>query len=877
MHLSFLDFGRAAWRVFLQRQNNPFRLARPRVLTMCSSSGRRAAEGHAPGGRPAGDLDEAGGRHGIVLRHCAKAVPILAALGLLLAMDAQSEINAPGAPAYFETRVRPLFIDKCVRCHGADKQKNNLRLDTREGMLTGGDGGPAVIPHDSAESLVMKAVRYEDLEMPPDDPLSTEEIAHLTNWIDAGAPWPDHDAPLRTTASPSFNEDDRAWWAFQPVVMPDIPVTEGDNWSDNPIDQFVYSRLADENLKPAPRASRINLVRRLYFDLVGLPPTPEEIAAFLADESAEPWENLVDQLLDDPRYGEHWGRFWLDLVRYAESDGWNKDSYRPDIWRYRDYVVKSFNDDKPYPGFVREQLAGDEISGDDPANRVATGFLRLGIYEYNQRDARGQWNDTMNEITDVTADVFLGMSVSCSRCHDHKFDPIPQTDYYGLRAFFEPLIWRDDLPAATKVDQAAWREKQDAWDGTAADVNARIDALCEPYYARKWKDTIDKFPLEIQDCFYKPVEERNSWEDQMAYLVARQFYEEGTPALKSMSKEDEAQLASLEEERAAFDALKPAPLPKTMCVTDFPGDPSPTFVPGKDDAPVTPHFLSILSDVAPAIPDLPGSTGRRTALAEWITREDNPLTTRLIVNRVWQQHFGVGLVSTASDFGRLGQPPTHPDLLDWLTANYIANGWSMKYLHRMILLSATWRQSTEHPRAADCLVKDPGEQLLWRSRARRLTAEGVRDAMLSASGELDSTVGGASVKSEVPRRALYVQSFRNAPNALLQAFDATSGLTSVAQRSRTITPTQALLMLNGEYTLERAGKLADRVLDMNPDNMDEALSVALMLTWGRSPSPEELSQARDFVDVENGETTSRDRVVDFCHVLLNSNEFLHID
>ncbi|MCA9437370.1 MAG: DUF1549 domain-containing protein, partial [Candidatus Omnitrophica bacterium] len=308
------------------------------------------------------------------------------------------------------------------------------------------------------------------------------------------------------------------WWAIQPLDRPDIPTVQNDRWSRNPIDRFVLQRLTDKGLTPAPEADRVQLVRRLFFDLMGMPPTPREIDDFLNDSSPEAWEHLVDRLLDDPRYGEHWARFWLDLVRYAESDGWNKDSYRPNIWRYRDYVVDSFNGDKPYPQFVREQLAGDEMPGDDPEKIIATGFLRLGIYEYNQRDARNHWNDIMNEMTDVTGDVFLGVSMSCSRCHNHKFDPITQKDYFGLRAFFEPVIWRDDVPGVTEAGHEKWRKQQEKWEDATTSIRAEIDALCQPYYDRKWKETVDKFPLDIQACFNKPVEERTSWEHQMAYL-----------------------------------------------------------------------------------------------------------------------------------------------------------------------------------------------------------------------------------------------------------------------------------------------------------------------------------------------------------------------
>lgn len=790
----------------------------------------------------------------------------------------------PHAAAYFEQYIRPVLAENCVKCHGPAKQKGGLRLDTRDAMLQGGKTGPAVAPGKTAESLVIAAIRYHDLEMPPDAPLPEADISRLEQWVAAGAPWPEHAAALREATS-KITAGDRAWWAFQPLAMPDVPAVEGDTWSRNPIDRFVYRRLREHDMEPAPQAGKAVLVRRLYFDLTGLPPSPEEIDRFVNDPAPDAWEHLVDRLLDDPRYGEHWARFWLDLVRYAESDGWNQDAYRPQIWRYRDYVVDAFNRDEPYPAFVRAQLAGDEIPEDNPAAITATGYLRLSIYEYNQRDAKGHWNDIMNEITDVTGNVFLGLSMSCSRCHDHKFDPIPQTDYFSLRAFFEPLVWKDNVTAATGAQKAAWAKENMAWEEATADIRARIGALCEPVHAAKWESTVDKFPLDIQACFRKPEAERTSWENQMAYLVARQFTDEGGGPLAGMKKEDKETLAALEKELAAFDDRKPKPLPAVMAAVDFPGTISPTVVPGDPErTPVEPRFLAVLASNPvggqPALPDLPQSTGRRTALAEWIGRPDNPLTTRVIANRIWQQHFGEGIVPSSSDFGHLGQPPTHPELLDWLTAAFVEQGWQFKRLHKLILMSAAWQQSAAHPRAADYEARDPGEALLWRSRIRRLSAEELRDAMLAASGELDGRVGGPSVDAKTPRRGLYVKRMRNTPEAFLHAFDVADGLTSVSQRNTTTTPTQALLLINGDYTLGRAAKLAERIRDGEFETRQDALVYAFRLAWAREPTAEELGQAMRYAgsgaDPESP-VLGHEKLIALCHVLLNSNEFMYVD
>jgi len=788
------------------------------------------------------------------------------------------------ATAHFEQHIRPLLVTKCVKCHGEKKQEGKLRLDSREAMLRGGESGPSVVPGEIAESLLIEAIKYESFEMPPTGQLSAKDIAQFEQWIAAGAVWPESAGTLRE-GSGAIAPSDREWWAFQPLVKPEVPADANDNWSRNEIDRFVFARLAEKGMHAAPQADRNTLVRRSYFDLLGLPPTPDEIDAFVNDESPEAWEKLIDRLLDDERYGEHWARYWLDLVRFAESDGWNQDAFRPNLWRYRDYVIHSFNKDKPYPEFVRQQLAGDEIQEDNPENLAAAGYLRLGIYEYNQRDARGHWNDIMNEMTDVTADVFLGMGMACARCHDHKFDPLLQVDYFKLRAFFEPISWRDDIAGATQAEQVEYRKQLAVWEEATKEIRDQIEAIVGPYHDRKWNSTAEKFPLDIQACFYKPVEERTSWENQMAYLVTRQFYEEGGGPLSGIKKEDKEKYDALNKELAAFDNIKPKPLPELTTATDFAGTPAPTVIPDSgDDTPIEPGFLAVLSEQpvgeSPSFPQLPQSTGRRTALAEWIGRADNPLTTRVIVNRIWQEHFGQGIVSTANDFGHLGQLPTHPALLDWLTVTFIEDGWSIKRLHKRILMSETWQQSAYHPQAAEYQEKDPAESLLWRSRVRRLKAEQIRDAMLAISGELQSKVGGSSVDAKTPRRSLYVKSFRNTPDTFLAAFDVANGLKSVAERNSTTTPTQSLMMINGDYALGRAQKLAEQLAKNKFTTPDEMLRHAFRLAWGRFPADSELSSAHQFIAAATAEdqwTFDRDRLVDFCHVLLNSNEFLYVD
>lgn len=799
-------------------------------------------------------------------------VPLVLVLGSARGNTADTPTKAD---LHFEQAIRPLLVAKCLKCHGEKKQEGDLRLDSREAILKGGESGAAMVPGKPEESLLIEAIKYESFEMPPTGQLAAKDIQNFERWIREDAAWPKNIGRLREGAV-QITDSDKEWWAFQPVIKPEVPHQEGDNWSTNPIDRFIFHRLDQKGMKPAPRAERLTLIRRLYFDLIGLPPTPGEIEAFLKEDSPQAWENLIDKLLEDPRYGEHWARHWLDVVRFAESDGWNQDKFRPHLWRYRDYVINAFNNDKPYPEFVRQQLAGDEMPGDDPANLAAVGFLRLGIYEYNQRDARSHWDDIMNEITDVTGDVFLGMGMACARCHDHKFDPLLQRDYFKLRAFFEPLIWRDDIPYATVAQQKEYEKQLAVWEAKTVEVRKKIDALLKPYHDKKWKSTVAKFPLDIQAAFYKPEEERNSWEQQMTYLISRQFEEEGGGPLKSIKKEDKAKYDALKKELAKLDGMKPKPLPQVMTVTDFWGQASDTVIPNvNENAKVQPGFLTVLGNEQPRLSVGSHTTGRRTALAEWVGNPDNPLTTRVIVNRIWQYHFGQGIAPTSSDFGHLGQKPTHPELLDWLTRTYVENGWSMKKLHKLILLSSTWRQSADHPKANAYQQKDPAEELMWRARIHRLSAEQIRDAMLQASGELQAQVGGSSVSGSTPRRGLYVKAIRNTPDSFLASFDMANGLKSVPERNTTTTPTQSLMMINGSYTLARGKKFADR-LRKKKLTPEKTLETATQITWGRKPTPEEIKATRTFVygtdDKENGSN-----LTDFCHVLFNSNEFLYVD
>ena len=549
---------------------------------------------------------------------------------------------------FFEERVRPVLAEHCYGCHGAEKQSGDLRVDSLAGMLAGGSSGAALIPGKPDESLLIEAIRYDSYEMPPDGQLPEEQIAAIERWVASGAAWPGHDAAVREPASlAKITAEDRGYWAFQPIGDPSPPDVDGDDWCRNDVDRFLFRKLTDAGLRPAPPADRRTLIRRLTFDLTGLPPQPEQVVDFLADERPDAYERLVDRLLDTPAYGERWARHWLDLVRFAESDGYRQDAFRSHAWRYRDYVIRAFNEDKPYDRFVIEQLAGDEIAPHEPDALAATSFLRHWIYEYNQRDVRTQWDNILTDVTNVTGEVFLGLGFGCARCHDHKFDPILRDDYFRLKAFFTPMLPRDDLPFASATQ---WREHQTqlaVWQDATRDVRSQIEALERPLIEQARKAAADKFPPDIRPMLAKPPEQRSPLEHQLAELANRQAATEIAKVDFAKRLEDAARerWQQLQEELSESDHLKPATLPPAFTVTDVGPEAPATTVPGdRRERDIAPGFLAVLDSQPPQIVPPPDgkSTGRRTALARWLTSPENPLTARVIVNRVWQQHFGDG-------------------------------------------------------------------------------------------------------------------------------------------------------------------------------------------------------------------------------------------
>ncbi|QGJ70792.1 Planctomycete cytochrome C [Planctomycetales bacterium 10988] len=820
---------------------------------------------------------------------------------------AEAEKISPEAAKFFEERIRPILAESCYKCHGEEKQKGELRVDGLATLLLGGESTlPAIVPGSPDESLLIEAIRYESYEMPPNGKLKEEQIEDFVKWVEMGAPWPgahsaDHPVAQRKE---KITDEDRDFWSFQPIAHPAVPKIPSQElnrrgidptWPKNDIDAFILEKQFEVGLTPAPVAEKLTLLRRAKYDLTGLPPTPEEMEEFLADDSDDAYERLIDRLLASPQYGERWARHWLDIVRYAESDGFNQDAYRPNAWHYRDYVIKSFNEDKPYDQFVREQLAGDELAPDDLDALAATGFLRAGIYEYNQRDIKNHWSEILNEMTDVTADVFLGLGMGCARCHDHKFDPLLQKDYYQLQSFFSGVYGVDDYPLATEEELTTYREALAVWEEKTADIQAKIDELETAQLEKSDKASIIKFTPDLQAMYFKAPEDRTAYEHQMADLIHRQVLD-GRNKVKSkfastLKGEKLEQWKTLKAELAKFDKEKPKPLPTARVIQEVLPKAPQTVIPGaRASEPVEPGFLAVMQGdrfpeylTSPGkITPLPQSTGRRSRLAEWITQEEHPLTTRVIVNRLWQCHFGTGLVATTSDFGRLGEPPSHPELLDWLARKFVEDGWSLKAMHRRMMTSATYRQTALRVDVALAEELDPANRLLWKQPIRRLDAEQIRDTMLIASGELRQEFGGPSVSVATPRRSVYLQIKRNRRDYFLEVFDWPDGLTSTAKRNTTTTANQALLMINGDYVLGRAKKMAERLLKEKDRSSAERIDLAYRLLWGRAASPQEIAATEGFLEKQQTLATDQDKSeltawTDFCHVLLNSNAFLYCD
>ena len=723
----------------------------------------------------------------------------------------------------------------------------------------------------------------------------------------------------KATGDALFEDFQRNHWAFQPVTTPEIPATG----NGNPIDAFVSARLQEKGVQPASRADKVTLIRRATFDLHGLPPAPAEVEAFLDDASPQAFARVVDRLLASPRYGETWARHWLDLARFAESEGFKSDETRPNAWRYRDYVIDSLNADKPYDRFVQEQVAGDELWPASPEARIGTGFNRHYADESNAAILMQRRQEILLDITDTVGSVFLGLTYGCAKCHDHKFDPILQADYYRLQAFFTNVSNDDEIHLLSKAERADREQRQVAWEEATRAIRAEMDELLDAKRAEAFETQVNRRSPETQAAFNKPAAERTMYER----LLFRQHmwqmrYHNDARLANGLKDEAKARYKELEAELAAFDHLKPAKLPVGIGIRELGSEVPKTHVLSFANyaAPleeVQPGFLTLL-DPSPAAyaPALDGrSSGRRTALARWLTSPDNPLTARVMVNRVWHYHFGQGIVRTPSDFGLMGERPTHPELLDWLASDFVRNGWSLKRLHRQIMTSDAYQRSSAHREQA--AAADPQNRLMWRFPPQRLSGEVIRDSMLAVSGRLNGNVGGPSVYPALPagaaeprggwdvpesahdqdRRSVYVFVRRNSRYPMLESLDMPDTHESCARRSTTTTAPQALALLNSQHTLHWAGGLAGRILAEAGADRDGQIREGFRLVYNRVPDAWEKDTVLTFFETQGRIIAERvaagerlllpdtipdgmspseaAAVVDFSHMLLNSNEFVY--
>jgi mono/diheme cytochrome c family protein len=812
------------------------------------------------------------------------------ALGLALTLAgplARAAEPTPEAVAFFEKEVRPLFAERCQKCHGPKKQESGLRLDSREAMLRGGSNGPAVVPGQPDRSLLLAAVRHQgDLRMPPNGKLRDDQVAALAKWVALGAPWPGG-AAAATRGGP-ITAEERRFWSFQPVSQPTVPGVRDAAWPLTTVDSFVLARLEAEGLRPVGPADRRTLLRRVTFDLTGLPPTPEEIRAFLDDDSPDAFDRVVERLLGSKHYGERWGRHWLDVARYADTAGDGADYPVREAYRYRNYVIDAFNGDKPYDEFLREQIAGDILAREGLARGepqakyaervIATGYLAVGKrfgYNLNPEFQHLDIADTQETL----GRSVLGLSLGCARCHDHKFDPVSTADYYALYGIFasskftfpggEELKRPQQLVPLLPPDQAEAREQ--ARRGELARLDAELKRLADQRGVRCAAAGVAATPfaaaVTLADLRVRLPQldaEMASLAKRRAEVAERELYEvaygvsEGTPADVPIQKRGEP---------------------------DRPG-------------PVVPRrFLEILGgDPLPA-----GATGSgRRELADWLTRPTNPLTARVIVNRVWQHHFGRGLVATPSDFGARGEPPTHPELLDYLAGRFMAEGWSIKSLHRLILRSRVYQlASTDEPHNRQA---DPLNGWLWRQPRRPLDADSIRDAMLAVSGRLDRSTPGPHPFPPVntwgftihypfhavydsDRRSVYLMVQRARRHPYLALFDGADPNISTAERLPTTTPTQALYLMNDPFVHAQAEGFARRLL-ASPGDDAARVRLAFELAQGREADGADVRDALAFLEQYGSRLAALHAPPDrqavqawaaLGRVLLTANGFLYVD
>jgi len=796
------------------------------------------------------------------------AMILLAAVGASHASAAEAQPPSPKELAFFESKIRPLLVTHCVDCHGEATQESSLRVDTMSGMLGGGESGAAVIPKDPKHSLLLAAVKYDNqqLQMPPDGKMSDAEIQLLKQWIEMGAPHPDQlgKGSISPRRSPIDLAEARQYWAFQPIARPPVPEVA----AKNPIDAFVQTALNQLGLTPNGPADRRTLIRRATFDLTGLPPTPEEIEAFLQDDSPEAFARVVDRLLASKQYGERWGRHWLDVVRYADSNGLDENQAFVDAWRYRNYVIDSLNEDKPYDRFVMEQVAGDLLANEADSEAdyeaiVATGFLTLGPKVLAEKDTVKMEMDIIDEQIDTIGQAFLGLTIACARCHDHKFDPISTADYYALAGIFKSTQSMQSLKTIAQYNErvlATDREivRKAKLNQTRKEKQSELDKLLQAAKQEHPDQQEDAYPEEVRDQLSQLREEIAALTEKAPELPTAMAVQEGTP-------ED------LRIHVRGSHLILGQQVPR--------------------DVPAVLRESSSLS-----IGD--GESGR-LQLARWLARGDNPLTPRVAVNRVWRWHFGTGLVRSVDNFGRLGDEPTHPQLLDWLAAQFVADGWSLKNLHRRIMLSETYQRSSRT--SGDSAAIDPENHFYWRANVQRLEAEALRDALLAVSGQLDRSQGKSMLAIEKwklvfdhtskddtsydsQRRSVYLPVIRNNMYDGFALFDYATADTTQGDRAASTVAPQALFTLNSPLFLDAAQALAQRVARQVPGDDRQRIERLYELTLGRPPQASEVTRLLATIDQFQAafqakmdqDEARRQAWSAACQCLLGSNEFLYV-
>jgi cytochrome c553 len=784
--------------------------------------------------------------------------------------------GADDTETLFERHVRPQLLEHCTACHGPEQQESSLRLDSREAMLKGGTRGPAVVPGNSNESLLIRAIRHveSDLQMPPEaEPLGPAAIDTLARWIDQGAPWPGAVPLAEVSPSQRIEEIRQSHWAFSlptalaPADVTEPAVTENDRIA-NPIDQFIFAELEATGLAAVRTADRRTLIRRATFDLTGLPPTPEEIEAFVADDSAAAYPRLIERLLDRTAYGERWGRHWLDLARYADTAGDASDYPVPEAYLYRNYVIDAFNQDLPYNAFIREQIAGDLLSYADDDERwrqvIATGYLaiarRIGVSPHAEKHVM------LEDVIDNLGKTFLGLSLGCARCHDHKFDPVSTNDYYALYGIFDSSVF----------PHAGAEHKQRRADFVYRLGKKQLDAVLGPYQKEldHWQEKIDAARERKKKIRDQPGTEA---EQQELISQAKIYWREHNKIAKTFPKIEIAYAISEGN-------------PHDVAVQKQ-GDP------GLKGDVIRRGFLQLLG--GGQLPEGHPQSGRRE-LAEWIADPENPLTARVMVNRIWHYHFGRGLVPSTSDFGLRGESPSHPPLLDYLARYFIEHGWSVKAMHRLIMLSTTYRLSSDE--MAEGLAADPENRLLWRAARRRLSAEQVRDAVLAFSGQLDRSPGvqhpfphyltfnyrqHEPFKEEyrTQKRSVYMLQQRIQKIPFVDLFDGPDGNLPFAERKVTSTALQSLYLMNSPFIHAQSEAIAERLLAAaGADPVRVAWAYATI--FGRPPAEAEVAEAEKFMEKAQQQLTAADTSeagqsqlawAAYLRSMLASNAFLYVD